>query len=191
MEGFADSDWAVPVLAANAFFESIFFPVPPDPLLIAVSIPQPDLAIWLALLVTLSSVAGAMVGHLIGRRFGHPLLYRMFEKEKVERVERLFKRYGAWAVLIGAFTPAPYKVFAIAAGALDLDRRSFLIASLIGRGARFLLIGALVMLFGEEAQGFLDDNFEVVTLAAGGGLIIAAGALLLVYRRRRASRAAR
>ena len=190
VEGFAGTDWAAPVLAATAFFESIFFPIPPDPLLIAISIPQPNMAIWLALLVTLSSVAGAAVGHLIGRRFGHPLLYRMFKREKIERVECLFKRYGAWTILVAAFTPIPYKIFAIAAGVLDMDRRTFLIASLIGRGARFLLIGALVMAFGEQVQSFLDDNFEILTLAAAGGLVLAAGAFLLIYRRRRASRQA-
>ena len=72
--GFADSDWAIVVLGISSFAESIFFPVPPDPLLVGVAIIQPHLAIWLGVLVTLTSVAGAVVGHWIGRRFGraHP-----------------------------------------------------------------------------------------------------------------------
>ena len=71
--GFAESDWSVVILAVAAFTESIFFPVPPDPLLIAIAIPQPHAALWLAALVTASSVAGAVVGHWLGLRFGRPL----------------------------------------------------------------------------------------------------------------------
>ena len=182
---FADSDWAALALGIAAFSESIFFPVPPDPLLLAISIPQPHMAMWLALLVTAASVAGAVVGHFIGRKFGRPLLDRMFSRSKVERVERMFQKYGVWAVLIAAVTPIPYKVFAIAAGVLDMDRRTFILASLVGRGARFLLLGALVMAFGEEIEAFIDANFDVLTLAGGAALVAGAVAFVLVYRWRR------
>ncbi len=148
--GFAESDWSALILAIAAFTESIFFPVPPDPLLIAIAMPQPHAALWLAALVTASSVAGAVVGHWLGLRFGRPLLYRFASRKKVEAVEALFQKYGAWAVLVAAFTPIPYKVFAICAGVLDLNRRTFIIASIIGRGARFFIIGGLIFAYGEE-----------------------------------------
>ena len=135
LEGFASSPWAVLILAAASFCESIFFPIPPDPLLIGVALLQPHLAVFLGALVTVASVAGAVVGHWLGRRLGRPLLYRFFAEDTVLRVERLFQRYGAWATLIAAFTPLPYKLFAIAAGVLDLDRRTFVIASLSRAGA--------------------------------------------------------
>ena len=70
--GFADSDWAVLVLAASSFAEAIFFPVPPDPLLIGIALIKPESALWLAALATVSSVAGAVVGHWLGRRFDVP-----------------------------------------------------------------------------------------------------------------------
>ena len=181
----ADSDWAIALLALLAFSESVIFPIPPDPVLIAVGVANPDVAIWAAALVTLASVAGAYFGHLLGRRVGRPLLHRLVSESKVDRVELLFNRYGAWAILVAAFTPIPYKVFTILAGVLDLSLRPFLLASLIGRGARFMTIGVLVFLFGESIQDFIEGNFELLTVGGGVGVILIVAAYL-VYRARSA-----
>ena len=177
-------------LALTSFVESIFFPIPPDPLLIGIGIRQPEMAIWFAALVTVSSVAGAVVGHWLGRRFGRPILYRLVSAEKVETVERMFKKHGAWAVLLAAFTPIPYKVFAISAGMLDLDRRTFVLASLVGRGGRFFAIGALLFVFGESIEEFIVGNFELLTVAAAAALVVGLGIVAVVSRRRRARGAA-
>ena len=187
--GFADSDWSALILTVGSFLESIFFPIPPDPLLIAIGIRRPETALWLAALVTISSVAGAVVGHWLGQRFGRPLLYRLVSTSKVEAVERLFHRYGAWAVMMAAFTPIPYKVFAISAGMLDLHRGKFIVASLVGRGARFFLLGALLFVFGESIEGFIDRNFELLTVAGTIGLLVALGALAFVTMLRRKRKA--
>ena len=183
--GFAESDWSALILALAAFTESIFFPVPPDPLLIAIAIPQPHAALWLAALVTASSVAGAVVGHWLGLRFGRPLLYRFASPKKVEAVESLFQKYGAWAVLVAAFTPIPYKVFAISAGILDLNRRTFILASIVGRGARFFIIGGLIFAYGEEIQEFIDTNLELVTVSATAAVVVAAVVAAIIVQRRR------
>jgi membrane protein YqaA with SNARE-associated domain len=183
---FAESDWAILILAANSFTESIFFPVPPDLLLIGIAVLDPDRALWLAGIVTVSSVAGAVVGHWLGRRFGRPLLHRLVAESKILTVERMFQKYGAWAVLVAAFTPIPYKVFAIAAGALDLDRRRFVLASLVGRGARFFAIGLLIFAFGEDIEDFIGDNFGLLTIAAAAVLLVGLGIVALIARRRRA-----
>ncbi len=167
----ADSDWAIALLALAAFSESVVFPIPPDPLLIAVGVASPGSAIWIAALVTVASVAGAYLGHWLGRRIGRPLLRRLVSDSKVERAEGLFTRYGVWAILVAAFTPIPYKVFTVLAGIMSLPIRPFLLASLIGRGARFMTIGVLVFLFGEEIQEFIESNFELLTIAAGAGLV--------------------
>ena len=177
----ADSDWAVVLLALVAFSESIVFPIPPDPLVIAIGVANPGSAIWVAALATVASVAGAFVGQWLGRRFGRPLLYRLVAKSKVERAEELFNRYGVWTIILAAITPIPYKVFAILAGVMALPVRPFLIASLIGRGARLMTIGVLVFLFGEEIQEFIDGNFELLMIAGGVGLLISVG-LYLAYR---------
>ena len=184
---FADSDWALGALLLLTFSESTFFPIPPDPLLIAVGVASPSSAIWIAALVTLASVAGASVGHFLGKRVGRPLLYRLVSESKVSRAEALFNRYGAWAILVAAFTPIPYKVFTILAGIMDLPIRPFLLASLIGRGARFLTIGVLIYLFGEPIQDFIDQQFELLTVAACAGLVVLVAGYF-VYRRVRSAR---
>ena len=170
--GLADSDWAIGLLILISFSESVVFPIPPDPLLIAIGIASPESAIWVAAFVTLASVCGAYLGHWLGRKVGRPLLRRLISESKVERAETLFDRYGAWAIVVAAFTPIPYKVFTILAGILDLRMRNFLIASLIGRGARFMTIGVLIFIFGESIRDFIDNNFEIITIAAGVGLAV-------------------
>ena len=182
--GFAESDWAVLILAVNSFTEAIFFPVPPDVLLIAIAVLEPERALWLAGIVAVSSVAGAVVGHWLGRRWGRPLLHRLVSPAKTETVERLFRKYGVWAILLAAFSPVPYKVFAILAGVLELDRRSFILASAAGRGARFFAIGVLIFFYGEEIEGFIGDNFEILTLAVTAAALLVLGVFLAARRRR-------
>ncbi len=182
--GFADSEWAIAMLAFASFIEAIFFPIPPDPLLIAIAIVQQPIAILLGILTAAASVAGALVGHAIGAWLGRPVLSRMFSEDKTARVDQLFERYGTWAILIAAFTPIPYKVFAIAAGVWRMDRRKFLIASAIGRGARFGAIGLLVFLFGKEIESFISDNFELLTAGVSLLAVAAAVAWYIIHRRR-------
>ena len=181
---FADSDWAIGILALVSFSEAIFFPIPPDPLLMGIALVQRPLALWLAILVTVSSVAGALVGHWLGRRLGRPILDRLFSERLIIAAESWLGRYGVWATVLAAFTPIPYKVFAVTAGVLDLDRRSFALASLVGRGARFLAIGVLVMLFGEEIEGFVTGNFEMLTIAGGVAVVALLVAWRLIHRMR-------
>lgn len=188
--GFADSEWAIAMLTFSSFIESIFFPVPPDPLLLAVAIVQRDIAIFLGILVALASVAGAIVGHTLGMWIGRPILTRMFNETRIGQVDRLFERYGTWAILVAAFTPVPYKVFAVAAGVWRMDRRKFIIASAIGRGARFITIGVLVFLFGEEIEKFLSDNFEVLTVVVTALVMVAGTVWYVLHLRRRARSAA-
>ncbi len=180
----AESEWALVLLALVAFSESIFFPIPPDPLLLAIGIADPSMAIWAAALATLASVAGGVVGHYLGRRVGRPLLYKFVSEDKVSRAEALFARYGAWAILAAAITPIPYKVFTILAGVMNLRMRPFLLASLVGRSIRIMTVGVLIYLFGESVREFIDHNFELLTVGAMGMMIVMVVAYL-VFRRMR------
>ena len=180
----AESEWALVLLALVAFSESIFFPIPPDPLLIAIGIADPSMAIWAAALATLASVAGGIVGHYLGRRVGRPLLYKFVSEDKVSRAEALFERYGAWAILAAAITPIPYKVFTILAGVMNLRMRPFLLASLVGRSIRIMTVGVLIYIFGESVREFIDHNFELLTVGAMGMMIVMVLAYL-VFRRMR------
>ena len=183
--GYADSEWAIAVLAATAFTESIFFPIPPDPLLIGMSLLHPKAALLFGAVATVSSVAGAVAGRWLGKRFGRPVLDRFVSSEKVEKVEAMFIRYGVWAILVAAITPVPYKVFAITAGVLNMPQVPFIIASLIGRGARMLTVGALIFLFGDAIQGFLEERFELAMIISGIALVVAAALFVLVVRLRK------
>ena len=188
--GFADSAWSALALAITAFAESIFFPIPPDLLLIAIGVLHPEKALWLAAIATVASVAGAVVGHWLGRKIGRPILFRIVDPARVEFAERLFKRYGTWAILIAALTPVPYKVFAILAGVLELDLRPFVVASLIGRGVRFFFLGGLISAFGEPIQEFVNANFGLLTVAVAAVLVAGAAIAVVLARRHRTGKAA-
>lgn len=183
-EGFADSEWAIVLLSLVAISESVIFPIPPDPLLIAIGLAQPGWAIWLAGLVTAGSVIGAVMGHWLGRKVGRPILSKFVSESKIERAEELFTKYGAWAVLAAAFTPIPFKVFTILAGVMNLELRPLILASIIGRGARFLTIGVLIFVFGESIQSFIDHNFEVLTILGAAAIITVAIGYLIFSRLR-------
>lgn len=171
--GFADSDWAALVLVITTFLESIFSPIPPDPLLISMGIRNPDMAVWFSMLAMVSSIAGALVGHWLGGRFGRPLLYKLVSGNRAVAAEKMFDKHGVWAIIVAAITPVPYKVFAILAGVLGFDRKRFIVASVIGRGVRFLALGSLLFVYGEAIGNSLEKHFETVTIASAAALVLA------------------
>ncbi len=187
IEGFAHSEWVIAILIAVSFTEAIFSPFPPDPILIAASVFNPQMALILALVTTLASVAGALVGYWLGKRFGRPILDRFVSAKKVEQVENLFQKYGVWAVIFAAVTPVPYKVFAVTAGAMELNRRSFIIASLAGRGVRMFLWAVLAIVFGESAIELLETNGLLIGIVFGAA-VLAIFVLYLVFTRIRRHR---
>ena len=183
---FADSGAAVVALALVALSESVFFPVPPDPLLIAIGIRQPEAAIWLAALCTVASVAGGVIGRWLGIRYGRPLLLRVAPADKVDAAERMYRRYGAWAVIASAITPIPFKVFTVLSGVMDMELRGFLVAALIGRGIRFMTVGVLIALYGDSVEELIRERFEYVTIGAViAGLALVAALLAVRHVRRR------
>ena len=180
--GFAGSEWAIVVLAVATFLESILSPIPPDPLLIPMSVLRPEMAIWYGLVATIASLSGALVGHWLGSRFGRPILSRFTSESKVDLAESLFDRYGAWALLAAAVTPIPYKLFAILAGVLKFDRKRFLIISLIGRGARFIGLGILFFLFGEQIQHFIEQNIQKLSLFGLAAVVVSCLCLWMLVK---------
>lgn len=168
-----------------SFAESSFFPIPPDVLLIPLVLASPKLALWYAALCTASSVAGGVFGYFIGRRAGRKILLRLTSEERIAGVERLFARWGGWAVGIAAFTPIPYKVFTIAGGLFRVSGTAFLLASVIGRGGRFFLEAFLLQRYGRPMVAFFARNFELLTF--GITLAIVLGYWLFTQVRRAVS----
>lgn len=185
----ADSPGGPGALGVLSAIEAVFFPLPPDPLLIALALRHPSSALLLAALTTVASVLGGLVGHWLGRRWGRPMLYR-FHSGRVERVERLFVRHGFWALVIAGLTPVPYKVFTISAGVFALPRSQFIMASVLGRGLRFFTIGVLIQLWGESFSAFLEERFDLV-LAAMGAMALGAATVWWYWARRNGTLARR
>jgi len=181
----ADSPAGPAMLGLLSAAEAVIFPLPPDPLLIALALRNPDAALPLAALTTVASVSGGLVGHWLGLRLGRPLL-RRFNRQQVARVEALFVRHGFWAVFLAGLTPLPYKLFTISAGAFGIARLPFILASVLGRGLRFFLLATLIVIWGEDVQNFLDDRFDLLLVTLGVMPVLALAAWALwTWRRRR------
>jgi membrane protein YqaA with SNARE-associated domain len=148
-----------------AFAESSFFPVPPDVLLIPLALARTSWALLFAAIATVGSTAGGILGYYIGDKGGRPLLQRFFKPEKVALVQGYYRRYDVWAVGMAGFTPIPYKLFSITAGAFGLDLKRFVLASIVGRGGRFFLVGLAILIFGEPVKAFLDEYLDLVAVA--------------------------
>ena len=157
--------WALFLLALA---ESSFFPVPPDVLLIALAISIPARSFRYALICSVGSVIGGMIGYLIGYQFMDLIGMKIVEfygfTSQYAAVGDLYDRYNAWAVGIAGFTPIPYKVFTISAGAFKIDFLVFLIASAISRAARFFLVGWLIYRFGPGIKLFIDRYFNILAI---------------------------
>ena len=160
-----DSPWGSLALFVLAFWESSFFPIPPDGLMIALAAGNLSFALGFSGIATAGSLLGAMLGYWIGLRGGRPVLNRFFSAKRIHYVEQQYQKRDIWAVTIAAFTPIPYKVFAIGAGAFRLNFRRFMLASLIGRGGRFFLVGILITVFGTQIETIVDDYFDVLAIA--------------------------
>ena len=165
MVSWADTPYASLALFILAFWESSFFPLPPDPLLIAMAIADPTRAPFYALVCTAASVSGATLGYLIGKKGGRPVVNRLFKEKRIVAAEQLYQRYDVWAVGAAAFTPIPYKVFTITAGIAGLRFWPFVLVSVIGRGTRFFIVGLAVYFFGPTIQNAIDQYFELLTIS--------------------------
>jgi membrane protein YqaA with SNARE-associated domain len=163
-------------LAALSFMESSFFPIPPDVMLVPMTVQRPDLSLRFATITTLFSVIGGLFGYLIGYYAFEaltPLLHDWGYWERYQQVVVWFKNWGFWVVFIAGFSPLPYKLFTIAAGALSLALLPFLLASFIGRGARFYLVAQLTARFGPKVEPTIRKYIEWIGWATVGLLAIA------------------
>ncbi len=172
--------WALFLLS---FCESSFFPIPPDVLLIALAVGIPKKSFKYALVCSVGSVLGGCLGYLIGWQFmagiGEKIIAFYGLTQKIEYIKDLYINYDAWAIGIAGFTPIPYKVFTISAGAFNINFPVFIIASTISRSARFFLVGSLIYIFGPRIQTFIDKYFNI--LAVAFMVLLVAGFVIIKY----------
>ncbi len=142
-------------LCGMSFAESSFFPIPPDVMLMPMSLATPQKAFYFAWLTTLFSVLGGILGYAIGywaMDILMPVIESMGYAEKIQRGEQFFAEYGVWIILMAGFSPVPYKLFTITAGASSMALFPFILASIIGRGARFFLVAGIMRWGGAKME---------------------------------------
>ena len=166
--GWAETRHAGKAMAALAYTEAIFFPVPADLLLIALCLGRPKSSFRWATICTLWSILGGTTAMLLGLAIGEDRVVAAMAHvdlgEKADLALHYFHDYGFWAVAIAALTPVPYMVFSWVAGFAEIAVWKFLAASLIFRSLRFFAVGGLVYLFGPSAKRFIDRYFNLATV---------------------------
>jgi membrane protein YqaA with SNARE-associated domain len=178
----AETPYGTPALFVLAFAESSFFPVPPDVLLIALSLSLPRKSFRYALVCTIGSVLGGTLGFYLGLQFwdlAKGIVFRYVDPEGFNTVRTYFLEYEAWAVAVAGFTPIPYKVFTISAGFFRVDFPVFLIASALSRGMRFFLVAGLIYAFGPAIRSFIDRYFNTLTIVF---MVLLIGGFILLRR---------
>ena len=172
MLSWADTPYGTPALFLISFAESSFFPLPPDLLQIALSVSKPRRSFFYAAVSAVGSVLGGIVGWLIGYAAWAALSGFFYDfvpgvtPERIDYVGKLYEANAFWSILAAAFTPIPYKVFTISAGVFHeyVSLETLIIASAIGRSARFFLVATCLWWFGPSVRTILERHFEWITL---------------------------
>ena len=166
----AETPFGGPALFLNSFAESSFFPIPPDPLLIALCIGEPRKALRFAFWCSLASVLGGAAGYWIGATVWEAVgdyFFRYvpsFSPEAFARVSNVYDEYNFWVVFTAGFTPIPYKLITIGAGVFNINFAIFFLASILSRSARFFLVAWLIRRFGPQIKNFIDRYFNLLSI---------------------------
>ena len=170
--------WAMFWLAVA---ESSFFPIPPDVFLMALCIAMPARSFRLAAICSAGSVLGGAIGYGLGLGFmdsvGQSILRLYGLEEKFHLVQELYQQHDVLAVGAAGFTPLPYKLFTLTAGAFHLDFPTFILVSLLSRSARFFLVAGFIYRYGASVRAFIERYFNLLTtiflvLLVGGYLLL-------------------
>jgi membrane protein YqaA with SNARE-associated domain len=176
----AASPRAPAALFVVSFLESSFFPVPPDAMLAPMVLTRPEKAWRYALICTVASVLGGMLGYAIGfylDGFATWLLALIGHAEGPAVFQAWFEKWGLWVILIKGLTPIPYKLVTIASGLAHFSFLTFVVASIVTRGARFFMVAYVVKTFGPALLPVIEKRLALIA-----GLVVAAVAALLIWR---------
>jgi membrane protein YqaA with SNARE-associated domain len=179
----SESRHALTTLAVVSFAESSFFPIPPDVVLVPMALAQPQKARLYALVCTVASVLGGLVGYAIGALLydtvGHWLISAYGYGEGIDAFRAAYAKWGAWIILIKGMTPIPYKIVTIASGFAGYNLLAFFVLSIITRGARFFLEAELLRYYGEPIRDFVEKRLTLVT--TGFFAVLVGGFLIAKY----------
>ena len=179
--GWADRKHGPFALSLVSFTEASFFPVPPDPLLMALCLGNPRKSYRFAFYCSVFSILGAAAGYLVGYwvwgLVGDFFVSHIITAEAFAAVSDKYSENAFEAVLAGAFTPIPFKAFTVTAGVFKVDFPTFIAACAVGRTARFAIVACLLSVFGERVKLLIDKYFNIFTVIFF--TLLLAGALLL------------
>jgi membrane protein YqaA with SNARE-associated domain len=175
----AQHRYAIPFMGVVSFAESSFFPIPPDVMLVPMVLANRNKAFTIAMVCTVGSVLGGLLGYAIGYYFfetiGAWVVKTYGLQAGLESFRHGFAEYGTWIILIKGLTPIPYKLVTIASGAAHFDLFTFVWASIVTRGARFFIVAALLWKYGEPIRAFIEQRLTLVTwlflIALVGGFV--------------------
>lgn len=177
----AEHPKAVRLLGIISFSESIFFPIPTDVMLAPMALAQPDKAWRLALITTITSVLGGLVGYVLGYFLFDSLIAPNIEawgyQEIYLKTKGWFDEYGIWIVFVAGFSPIPYKVFTLTAGGMQMAFLPFALVSLISRGARFYLVAGLMRWGGEPMRENLRKYIDTI-----GWIVVSLVVIFIIYK---------
>jgi membrane protein YqaA with SNARE-associated domain len=179
----ADKPYATWLLGTVSFVESSFFPVPPDAMLIPMALARPDKAWFYATVCTATSVAGGVLGYLIGAMLydsiGLWLMQLYGYGNKVEAFREAYAQWGSWIILIKGLTPIPYKIVTIASGFAGFNLLLFVLLSIVARGMRFYAEAFLLNRYGKEARAIIEERLGF--WAAIAAVVLVAGIIAALY----------
>ena len=170
------SPYAGSVLFFLALAEATFFPIPPDVLLIALAVGNQKKALQFAAICTIGSITGGFIGYCIGHYlwwngnvFSEIAIFFFqhipgFTEQIFLNIKNEYDLYGFAIIFTAGFTPIPYKVFTISAGAFSISLPMFIGASFISRAARFFIVAALIKKFGEKVKNIIDNYFNILSI---------------------------
>jgi len=174
----AETPFGPTALGILCFAEASFFPIPPDPLLMALCLGAIKRSLRFAAIATAASVVGGIAGYFIGWGAWSALGDLFFSyvpgvtPEAFDGIQSLYNRYDFWAVFFAGLTPIPYKVFTLSAGVFTINFPVFVLASILSRGLRFFVIAGLFYRFGSPISRFIDRYFNLLSWAFGALIIV-------------------
>jgi membrane protein YqaA with SNARE-associated domain len=172
----ADKPYALWLMGAVSFAESSFFPIPPDVMLIPMSLARPQKAWLYALVCTVTSVAGGVVGYAIGALLydsvGQWLINLYGYGDKVEAFRAGYAEYGAWIILLKGLTPIPYKLVTITSGFANYNLLAFVLLSVVARGGRFFFVAILLNRYGTWIREAIEKRLGLWVAIGAGALVL-------------------
>jgi membrane protein YqaA with SNARE-associated domain len=179
----AGKPYAAWLMGVISFVESSFFPIPPDVMLIPMSLARPDKAYFYATVCTVTSVAGGVLGYFIGSALydsvGLWLIHLYGYGDKVEAFREAYAQWGGWIILLKGLTPIPYKIVTIASGFAGYNLPMFIGLSVLARGGRFFLLAFLLHRYGAQARVIIEERLGLwVTI---GAIVLVGGIIAALY----------